>query len=284
MSKKSGAQAGEGKLESRFAALTSGLLARKGQAAPSNSPVVDPAEETEAFTLSDAIIPRKKDPAKGKGPGLSPLTIAPRAAPPVPPAPSPAAALQPQAAVKAPAKPAAAPVDPPPAPRPAAKPAPAVQPITVINERSLEAGYPDNPRAEELEAMAAEADEAVSYFQNFGGAAAAEARDLFFDDEPALQRDPLDDLDEGLDAGPAATALSPAPDPAAPEVRARVGADLGARAFMRLSLGAAELNMAAEDLIAEAIEEYLDARGVDSLGGEEFLNKLAAARQRTDKA
>ena len=85
-------------------------------------------------------------------------------------------------------------------------------------------------------------------------------------------------------AGPAATALSPAPDPAAPEVLARVGADLGARAFMRLSLGAAELNMAAEDLIAEAIEEYLDARGVDSLGGEEFLNKLAAARQRTDKA
>jgi len=285
MSKKSGAQAGEGKLESRFAALTSGLLARKGQAAPSNSPVVDPAEETEAFTLSDAIIPRKKDAAKGKGPGLSPLTIAPRAAPSVPPAPSPAAALQPQAAVKAPARPAAAPpVDPPPAPRPAAKPAPAVQPITVINERSLEAGYPDNPRAEEFEATEAEADEVVSYFQNFGGDAAAQARDLFFDDEPALQRDPLDDLDEGLDVGPAATALSPAPDPAAPEVRARVGAELGARAFMRLSLGAAELNMAAEDLIAEAIEEYLDARGVDSLGGEEFLKKLAAARQRTDKA
>jgi hypothetical protein len=63
-----------------------------------------------------------------------------------------------------------------------------------------------------------------------------------------------------------------------------VGPDLGARAFMRLSLGAAELNMAAEDLIAEAIEEYLDARGVDSLGGEEFFKKLAAARQRTDKA
>ncbi|MFN3960783.1 MAG: hypothetical protein ACK4NP_12830 [Parvularculaceae bacterium] len=287
MSKKSGAQAGEGKLESRFAALTSGLLARKGQAAPSNSPVIDPAEETEAFTLSDAIIPRKKDGLpKGKGAGLSPLSIAPRAAPPPVPHP-PAPAPQPPVAAKSPSKPAPAPparVEPPPAQRPAAKPAPAVQPITVINERSLEAGYPDNPSVEELEAMEAEADEVVSYFQNFGGEAAAEARDLFFDDESALHRDPLDDLDEGLDAGPAATALSPAPDPAAPEVRARVGAELGARAFMRLSLGAAELNMAAEDLIAEAIEEYLDARGVDSLGGEEFLKKLAVARQRTDEA
>jgi hypothetical protein len=46
---------------------------------------------------------------------------------------------------------------------------------------------------------------------------------------------------------------------------------------MRLSLGAAELRLPVGELIAEAIEEFLDARGVDSLGGEEFLKKLSAA-------
>lgn len=296
MSKKSGAQAGEGKLESRFAALTSGLLARKGQAAPSNSPVIDPAEETEAFTLSDALIPRKKDgkDKDGRTRGAaspSPLSIAPRAAPPAiaraeppaAPAPAPAPAPKPQ-----PARPAAAMrAEPAPAPKAAPKPvsAPAPQPITVINERSFEAGYPDNPSAEEIEALEAEADEVASYFENFGADAVPEARDLFFDDDPAPAHDPLDDLDDGFDddqpAPPAATnggAAAPA------ETRATVSAQLGARAFMRLSLGAAELNLSSEDLIAEAIEEYLDARGIDSLGGEEFLKKLATARSRGGEA
>jgi len=296
MSKKSGAQSGEGKLESRFAALTSGLLARKGQAAPSNSPIVDPAEETEAFTLSDALIPRRKDAgAKGKGPTLSPLSIAPRAAPaPAPPVQPASAHPAPSAVLKSPAKavPASVPVAPaPPAPKPAAKVAPA--PITVINERSLEAGYPDNPSAEEIEALDAEADEVASYFENFGGDA-VEAGALFFDDDPAPStssdplRDPLDDLDDGFaDAAPVAAPAgaqgaekSAAPAP----VRATVSAGLDPRAFMRLALGAAELGTTAEALIAEAIEEYLDARGIDSLGGEDFLKRLAAAKAGADDA
>ncbi len=292
MTKKSSAQAGEGKLESRFAALTSGLLARKGQAAPSNSPIIDGAEETEAFTLSDALIPRKKDgKEKGKGQASSsPLSVAPRAAPPPPPAPArvepappppspPAAKAQPVKPQPAPAQPVRA--ESPPAAKAAPKPAPAAQPITVINERSFEAGYPDNPSTEEIEALEAEADEVASYFENFGADGGADARELFFDDEPAPDedRDPLDDLDDGFDDADlkAAAPAGAVQGPAAPETRATVSAHLGARAFMRLSLGAAELNLRSEELIAEAIEEYLDARGVDSLGGEEFLKKLAAA-------
>jgi hypothetical protein len=160
-----------------------------------------------------------------------------------------------------------------------------VQPITVINERSFEAGYPDNPSTEEIEAMEAEADEVASYFENFGGDAAAEARELFFDDEPAPApaRDPLDDLDDGFDdTGPKPAEAADDKAAAAPETLATVSARLGARAFMRLSLGAADLNMSAEELIAEAIEEFLDARGVDSLGGEEFLKRLEAARSGSD--
>ena len=74
-----------------------------------------------------------------------------------------------------------------------------------------------------------------------------------------------------------ATAAAAKPEAALAEPRAVVSAPLTVREFMRLSLGASELRLPAEQLIAEAIEEYLDARGVDSLGGEEFLKKLAAA-------
>lgn len=294
MSRKSGAQAGENKLESRFAALTSGLLARKGQAAPSNSPIVDAAEETEAFTLGNALIPRKNGPkeAKGKAPSLSPLTTASRAAPPVtePPRPAPVpAAAAPKAVAKA--TPAPAPPEPtrtPPAPvlRQPAKPAaaPAPQPLTVINERSFEAGYPENPSAEEIAAIDAEADEVASYFESFGDDAPDLDNDRFFDDEgPAIAaRDPLDDLDDDFDA--VATPAADTPPAKRAElsgVRATVSAQLGARAFLRLSLGAAEMQMSADELIAEAIEEYLDARGIDSLGGEEFLKRLGSAGNKT---
>lgn len=292
MSRKSGAQAGEGKLESRFAALTSGLLARKGQAAPSNSPIVDAAEETEAFTLSDALIPRKNAPKenKVKAPTMSPLTAAPRAAPHPLTQPQPAPA-PPLAALRAPppAKPAAraaAPVPPAPAPAPkaAAKPPPTPtpppQPITIINERSFEAGYPDNPSVEEIEAIEAEADEVVSYLERIDAGAAEAGEDRFFDDEDrSATRDPLDDLDDVFDDLPAPARVPGADSRTAPgaETRATVSAPLTVREFMRLSLGAAELRLPPEQLIAEAIEEYLDARGVDSLGGEEFLKKLAAA-------
>ncbi len=284
MSRKSGAQAGEGKLESRFAALTSGLLARKGQAAPSNSPIVDPADETEAFTPGNALIPRKNAPKenKVKPPALSPLSTAPRAAS-ISSHSSPA--LQRPATLAQPAKPAAKPAAAPTsstAPKPQTKvdPSPTPSPITIINERSFEAGYPNNPTAEEIAAIEAEADEVVTYFENFGAEEADDSRDRFFDDESAELStvDPLDDLDDafsdltpltvpaGGDAKPGASA----------DVRATVIAELNIKEFMRLSLGAAELRLPAAVLIAEAIEEYLDARGVDSLGGEEYLKKLAA--------
>ncbi len=292
MSRKSGAQAGESKPESRFAALTSGLLARKGQAAPSNSPLLDAADETEAFTPGDALIPRKHGPKdnKVKPPSLSPLAPAPRAASP------PAAPVPPRAATAPPAQPAkpaaktAAP--PPPAPAPAPKAPPALepqprpqtkpQPITIINERSFEAGYPNNPTAEEIAAIEAEADEVVTYFEKLGGEAIDADTVHFFDEEsPAIAaRDPLDDLDDDFDDrplpsfAPAADARTPA---ASHGARATVSAALDVREFMRLSLGAAEMRLPVEVLVAEAIEEFLDARGVDSLGGDEFLKKLSAA-------
>jgi hypothetical protein len=289
MSRKSGAQAGEGKLESRFAALTSGLLARKGQAAPSNSPIVDAAEETEAFTLSDALIPRKGAPKENKAktppPPQPSLTAPPRAPAPAaaPPPPPQLRASPPSQPPKAAAKPPAAP--PAPAPKPAVKAAPAApqQPITIINERSFEAGYPDNPSVEEIEAIEAEADEVVTYLDRMGAEAADDGKDHFFeDDSPPPLRDPLDDLDDAFDDPVPAALSSPAASKAAvdPVLRANVAASLGVREFMRLTLGAAELRLPAEQLIAEAIEEYLDARGVESLGGEEFFKKLAAASSR----
>jgi hypothetical protein len=108
----------------------------------------------------------------------------------------------------------------------------------VINERSLEAGYPDNPSPEEIAALEAEAQEALSYFENFGGERAASS-----------------DAPGGEERAPARDA-----------VRAGITVDLAPQAFMRLALGAAELDVAVQELIADAIEEYLDARGVASLG------------------
>ncbi|HBS30824.1 MAG TPA: hypothetical protein DEA40_03645, partial [Parvularcula sp.] len=183
------------------------------------------------------------------------------------------------------AGPPAAPPAPAPSPKPAVKaPPPAPQPpITIINERSFEAGYPDNPSIEEIEAIEAEADEVVTYLGRLGAGAADDDADRFFDDDSAPPaRDPLDDLEDDFDeviAAPASAAVAPAPALDG-TVRAVVTASLGVRAFMRLTLGAAELRLPAEELIAEAIEEYLDARGVESLGGEEFFKKLAAASSR----
>jgi len=266
MKRNAGAQAGEGKIESRFAALTSGLLARKGCASPSNSPIIDPAEETDAFSLEP----------KSKG-GKAKL-----AAPTAAPAP---AALKPQK--DAPdtnerAKPSAGRADAPRAPAKGAAAAKPAAPMAVINERSEEAGYPDNPSPEEIAALDAEADEVVSYFQNFGDErAAALEKNSFYDDA-----DPLEDLDGpereqappgGVAvAGPWAGASVPAvASGAAAPVRAGVSVELTAREFMRLSLGAAELGQNAQELIVEAIEEYLDARGVNSLGGCSCLEALA---------
>lgn len=286
--KRTSAQAGESKLESRFAALTSGLLARKGFAAPSNSPIHDPAEETDPFALEPT---HKADKKKT----------------PTPPAPK-----APTAEAKAPAKDAApakkTPVAPEPptakkAERPAApaKPAPvpelklqqaervAPSPITIINERSSEAGYPDNPSTEEIAALDAEADEVVSYFENFGNEdAVAIEKDSFYgaaDDDPDDPGD-FDDEDApsasaekpaGAIAGPWAGASVPAVAAGTGEqVRAGVTVQLTAREFMRLSLGAGELGQSAQELIAEAIEEYLDARGVISLGGCSCLDALSS--------
>lgn len=294
--KRNGAQAGEGKLESRFAALTSGLLARKGHAAPSNSPIHDPAEETDAFALE----PTHKNDRKKAPAGDPPKTPAPK------PAPAKASAAEP----RIPPKESAPAAKRPPAPEapsaknaePPARPAPAAEiklkaservapsPMTVINERSYEAGYPDNPSPEEIAALEAEADEVVSYFENFGteDAVALEKGDFYGDDDVDVL-DELKDLEAGDEepsagsahasgvavAGPwAGASVPPVAAVAAVEVRAGVTVQLTAREFMRLSLGAAELEQSAQDLIVEAIEEYLDARGVLSLGGCSCLEAL----------
>lgn len=290
--KRNGAQAGEGKLESRFAALTSGLLARKGHAAPSNSPIHDPAEETDAFALE----PTHKADRRKTPPVESPK----------PAAPKPASAKAGASDQRTAAKESAPAAKKPPAPEPVvakrgeppAKQAPAAEirlkaserlasaPMTVINERSYEAGYPDNPSPEEIAALEAEADEVVSYFENFGtdDAVALEKGDFYGDDDKAL--DELDDEED--DEPPAAAPASgvavagPWAGASVPSVRAGAGADvragvtvqLTAREFMRLSLGSAELEQSAQDLIVEAIEEYLDARGVLSLGGCSCLEAL----------
>ncbi|MGD9799370.1 MAG: hypothetical protein AB7F91_05785 [Parvularculaceae bacterium] len=314
MKRNAGAQAGESKLESRFAALTSGLLARKGFAAPSNSPIEDPAEETVAFTLEPTRKgDKKKDAAAAKA--------APKAAPKPPaelkPAAKDANAGKPSQPEKAPEKPAEKRVEKQAEkqadkkPEPAAKAQPEEEiklraseraepePLKVINERSMEAGYPDNPSPEEIAALEAEADEVVSYFEKFGSddAVELEKSDFYGDDavadadeeveaDAADILDELDDLDDLEDeddeplaregttvAGPWAGASVP-PVAAATEVKAGVTVQLTAREFMRLSLGAAELAQPAQELIVEAIEEYLDARGVLSLGGCSCLEAL----------
>ena len=127
MKRNAGARESENKLEARFAALTSGLLARKGQAAPSNSPVADAAEETEAYTLDTALIPRKLKPAAAPvaAATAAPATKQTAPAPQNPPAP---------------AQKAAPPKAPPPekAQKSAAPPKSAPAPLAVINES---AGY-----------------------------------------------------------------------------------------------------------------------------------------------
>lgn len=305
--KRNSAQAGEGKLESRFAALTSGLLARKGHAAPSNSPIHDPAEETDAFALEPTHSASKKKAAQSASAPAQPQTAASVAKAPAkdggrddvakkPPAP----AVK-QEAPKPSAKPATAAESKTAAPAKAAPTAPAAAkaaaaPITIINERSEAAGYPDNPSPEEIAALEAEADEVVSYFENFGNDdAVALEKDNFYgvDDDDAEDFDDLDvdepqdnaheDKDEARSealagvavAGPwAGASVPPVAATAAGQVRAGVTVQLTAREFMRLSLGAAELQQSSQELIVEAIEEYLDARGVLSLGGCSCLEAL----------
>lgn len=311
MKRNAGAQGSEGKLESRFAALTSGLLARKGQAAPSNSPIHDPAEETDAFALEPTHKKKtaidlvktpapKPAPAETK-PAAKTATVEAKASAKAEPAAKkpPADASPPQKKAEAPVK---EPAKPAPAPEIRLKEAERLPPaqMTVINERSYEAGYPDNPSPEEIAALEAEADEVVSYFENFGSedALALEKDDFYGDD------DTLDELEEVADdigelpqpaappaeiaaettseidadiapAGPwAGASVPPVAASAAYGVTAGVTVQLTAREFMRLSLGAAELEQSAQALIAEAIEEYLDARGVLSLGGCSCLEAL----------
>lgn len=290
MKRNAGAQGSEGKPESRFAALTSGLLARKGQAAPSNSPIHDPAEETDAFALEPTHKADKKKAAidlpKPAAPRPAPAKEAPAAKKPAaePPAAKKAVAAEPAPPKKA--EPPAKSAPPPEIKLQAAERIPPQQ-ITVINERSYEAGYPDNPSPEEIAALEAEADEVVSYFENFGSDdALAIEKDDFYGDDDGDVLDELDDLEDKPDAPPpqmadnaiagpwAGASVPPVAASAAAEVKAGVTVQLTAREFMRLSLGAAELEQSAQELIVEAIEEYLDARGVLSLGGCSCLDAL----------
>jgi hypothetical protein len=293
--KKNGGRDGEGKLEARFAALTSGLLARKGQAAPSNAPIQDPAEETDAFALEPKSKPKAKTAppldlktaAKTKAAGPEPQK---RAEPPVtaaPKVPSATAAPKAQPVSSAPTKPVPAPKAQPAASAPKTQSATAA-PMTVINERSIDAGYPDNPSPEEIAALEAEADEVLSYFEKFGDTETiAQEKSAFYGDRPDEDDDldSLEDDDDPLDElegdAPAPQAAAPTPAPQTKEVKAGVTVHLSAREFMRLALGAAEMDISADDLIAEAIEEYLDARGVLSLGG---CSCLAAVMKKPGEA
>lgn len=240
MRKANAAEAQGQKPESRFAILTSGLLARKGAAAPSNAPVADPAEETTAF----AIEPASRQPA--------------------PPPPRQTRGRAAEAAVAA----------------------PVISPsMTVINERSAEAGYPDNPTPEELEAFLSDADAAPApdapIDAGFDDAPDAE-EDALFGEPPREppEPSPFDPEDAPLAAPAPLQGRSiemPVPRPAGlGERRAAVTFRMTTRDFLRLKLGAAEMNMTAQDVILEALEEFLDARGVESLRGCACLEKSAA--------
>ncbi|MEZ5920239.1 MAG: hypothetical protein R3C60_02695 [Parvularculaceae bacterium] len=286
MKRNAGSRDVASKVESRFAALTGGLLARKGQAAPSNSPVADAAEETDAYSLDDALIARKLAP--------KPKTETPAPKKEQTP-PKPATQQAKREAAQPEQKKSLAPnVKLQPAPalelskKEQVKKAPEPVAMKVINERSVEAGYPDNPSPEEIAALEAEADEVVSYFENFGSSddAALEKSEFLGNPEAALpeetdnaetgQADAADDeFDDGFDdelgaelaQGPWAGASVPPVAATTEPVRAGVTVQLNAREFMRLSLGASELGLSAQEIMADAIEEYLDARGVESLGG-----------------
>jgi hypothetical protein len=230
MKKAQAADVQGGRTESRFAILTSGLLARKGTAAPSNAPIADPAEETTPFA------PDPPPPARAAKP-------APRQAEPI------------------------------------------AATMTVINERSAEAGYPDNPTLEEIEAFEAGLDEAPPVAAAPPVPAPAPQRapvdDAFLDEERAAPQSPFDPEDAPL-SPPTPIAhriieMQPQRPAGKGERRAAVTFRMNTRDFLRLKLGAAELNMPAQDVIIEALEEYLDARGVESLRGCVCLEKSAAA-------
>jgi hypothetical protein len=224
MKKAQAADVQGGRPESRFAILTSGLLARKGAAAPSNAPIADPAEEAAPFTPDPSPPPRTaKPPARREEP------IAPS--------------------------------------------------MTVINERSAEAGYPDNPTPEEIEAFESGLDELPSAEPAKGRSAPLEVG--FLEDERDDPPSPFDREEAPLAVPAPASSRIIEMRPQRPagkgERRAAVTFRMTTRDFLRLKLGAAELNMPAQDVIIEALEEYLDARGVESLRGCVCLEKSAEA-------
>ena len=291
MKRNAGSRNVAAKVESRFAALTGGLLARKGQAAPSNSPVADPAEETDAYSLDDALIPRKLAP---KPKTETPASKKEQAPPKSAPQQAKREAAQPEQKkssapnVKLQSAPALELSKKEQVKKDQVKKAPEPVAMKVINERSVEAGYPENPSPEEITALEAEADEVVSYFENFGspddaalekseflgnpGADTPEEADIAETEQADAGDDEFDDgFDDELGAepaqGPWAGASVPPVAATTDPVRAGVTVQLNAREFMRLSLGASDLGLSAQEIMADAIEEYLDARGIESLGG-----------------
>jgi hypothetical protein len=280
MKKTMGAQtASEGRTESRFATLTAGLLARKGQAAPSNSPVADPAEETEAYSLGEDLIQR-----------------AVKAIRPSPDPKPPDAKVQTAKAPEKAAPPVAASAD-------EERAAPAYKrneetldlaQIKVINERSAEAGYPENPTPEEIAAMEAEAEsDAASSYLSKVAAQFDDEENLDFEEEFEPAENSFQDnrvVDMHKSAGRAASlGAGPWTKPSVPEVfaddkplrRAAVTFRMTARDFLRLKLGSAELDMTAQDIILEAVEEFLDARGVESLAGCQCLKSAIMACEKS---
>lgn len=267
-------------LEARFAALTSGLLARKGQAAPSQSQAIDVAPELAAPT------PAAPPPAARTAPAPPRLEIinerSADAGYPDNPGPDDFDDLD-FPLRPAPARPE--PVRPEPArPDPARGEPP--KPVARTEPAKAEPARPAAPRPEPAKAAAPPAPpppqppKAPDYFDVFD--------DL--DDEGEEEELPAS---IALDAPRPSTrviemraseVLAPAyRDPAAPapapgpEKRVLFQVRLTTRDFLRLELGAAELGMTSQELVNEAIVEYLDACGVDSLAGCQCLEKAVKA-------
>ena len=155
--------------------------------------------------------------------------------------------------------------------------------LQIINERSAEAGYPDNPTSEEIETQYFDVADIYSSGETTArealGESSAAPADRVAPTADGTARAtaapvslPISETVSGaMTAAPqAATAPTPQapvsmPTPRASGRRARISIQMTAAEYLRLKLGAAVLGFDEADLINTALTEYLDNWGVDSL-------------------